>query len=88
MWDEAKRRHLNELRQRELTGTLADEERALLDRLRHELEQDEWERLGPELRRLHTEQAELRKSCGQRKYLPLGGLALARSLVSNAVSKA
>jgi hypothetical protein len=65
MWNETTQQQLNELRQRELTGTLAHEERSTLDRLLNELEQDEWECLGPELRRLDAEQAELRESCSQ-----------------------
>jgi chromosome segregation ATPase len=65
MWEETKQRQLDELRRRELTGTLTAEERSVLEYLLNELEQDEWQRLGPALRRLHTEQAELRKQCSQ-----------------------
>ena len=65
MWNETKQGQLDELRRRELTGTLADEERSTLEHLLNELEQDEWERLRPGLRRLHTEQAALRKICGE-----------------------
>jgi hypothetical protein len=65
MWDETKQLQLNEFRHRELEDTLTTEERSRLDHLLHELEQDEWERLGPGLRQLHTEQAELRKICAQ-----------------------
>jgi chromosome segregation ATPase len=65
MWNETKQRQLNELRWRELAGTLAAQERSTLEHLLNELEQDEWERLGPGLRRLHTEQAALRDICGE-----------------------
>jgi hypothetical protein len=60
VWNETKQTQLNALRQHEVTETLPDEERSLLDRLLNELEQDVWERLRPGLRRLHTE----RLPCG------------------------
>ncbi|MGH8069234.1 MAG: hypothetical protein ACRERE_29165 [Candidatus Entotheonellia bacterium] len=65
MWNETKQLQLNELRRRELAGALADEERSNLEHLLNELERDEWEHLGPGLRRLHREQTELRKICAQ-----------------------
>jgi chromosome segregation ATPase len=65
MWDQAKQHQFDELRRSELAGTLTAEERSTLDHLLHELDEDEWERLGPALRHLQEEQAELRDRCGQ-----------------------
>jgi hypothetical protein len=65
MWDDTKQRQLNELQRREFEGTLTAEEHSTLDHLLYELEQEEWECLRPALSHLHTEQAELRRICGQ-----------------------
>jgi hypothetical protein len=46
-------------------GRLTIDERSTLEQLLHELEQDEWKQLRPGLKRLYTEQVELRKRCGQ-----------------------
>jgi len=65
MWDTAKQQQFNELRRHELEGTLTAEHRQVLDHLLQELEQEEWQRLRPALRRLHAEQKQLREACGR-----------------------
>ncbi len=65
MWDDAKQERLNELRRREQEGVLTDEERQSLERLLHELEQEEWATLGPALERLREEQRQLQEECGR-----------------------
>ncbi len=65
MWNEAKQQQLNELRRREWESALTDEEKRTLEQLLYELEQEEWQRVGPALERLRDEQAELQRSLGQ-----------------------
>ncbi|MDQ3254384.1 MAG: hypothetical protein M3R15_10835 [Acidobacteriota bacterium] len=65
MWNEAKQQQLNDLRRGELESALTDEENSTLEQLLYELEQEEWQRVGPALERLRDEQAELQQSLGQ-----------------------
>lgn len=65
MWDMAKQQQLDELRQREQEGTLTNEERARLEQLLYETEQEEWATLQPALGRLHQEQKQLQAEAGR-----------------------
>ena len=59
MWTSAKQRKLNDLRRRELEGTLTPAQQTQLSRLFEELNQEEAQQLAPHLRKLEQEQAEL-----------------------------
>lgn len=65
MWDMTKQQQFDDLRRREQEGTLTDEEYRVLERLFHELEQEEWVRLQPALERLRQEQRQLQEKLGR-----------------------
>ena len=65
MWDETKQKRLNKLRRREKEGVLTHEEHDELERLLHELEQEEWDALRPALGHLHEEQMQLQEELGR-----------------------
>ena len=59
MWDAAKQEKFDELRHLEQETALTDQQRRTLEQLFHELEQEEWRALGPELERLRQKKVQL-----------------------------
>ncbi len=65
MWNEIKQARWDTLRRREQEGPLTDEERAELDNLALDLEQDEWVALQPALGRMQLEREQLERELQQ-----------------------
>jgi hypothetical protein len=68
MWDETKQARLDELRRREQEGMLTSEGREVLERLLHELEQEEWRALRPALGHLHEEPKQLQEELSRFRH--------------------
>lgn len=77
MWNEKKQQQLDDLRRRELAGTLGEQEKQTLEQLLGELEGEEWGALGVALDRLLREQQRLQEERGQRRLQNAGLVALA-----------
>ena len=67
MWNEKKQQQLDQLRRRELAGTLDAPRKQTLEQLLGELEGEEWGTLGAGLDRLLGEQQRLQEERGQQR---------------------